>query len=132
MSSTQEIADQAVFQAMNDAGAYASFAKAQVRKSNAEAELAEKIAQEQHFKTSIMALKWEQERIVLEANQDALQRSKQLKRPCLILGITVSPQERGDRTVFVAQWGEIIAEGDTPEMACAEFDRMWVGGNDEL
>lgn len=132
MSDTQVIADRAVFDAMSSTGAYKSMALAMIRKNDADAELAENLAKEQHFKTSIAALKWEQERITTESMQDALQRSKQLKRPCMTLGITVSPQERGDRIVYIARWSHLESEGETPEMACANFDRMWVGGNDEL
>lgn len=132
MFDAPETADSAALQACVNAGFYTKAAEAAIRKLDAETELAENLAKEQHFKTSIWALKWEQERIALDAQKDALQRSKQLKRPCMTLGIMVTQEERGDRTVFIANWGGLVAEGDTPEMACSNFDRMWVGGTDEL
>ncbi len=79
-----------------------------------------------------MALKWEQERVTTESMKDALQRNKQLKRPCMTLGVLLISEERDSGTVYIAKWRGLIAEGETPEIACQNFDRLWVGGDDEL
>lgn len=132
MNNTQDVADKAALEAFTASGAYKIMADATARKAKAEAELAESITQEQNFKTSIMALKWEQERLTTESMKDALQRGKQLKRPCMTLGVLLIQEERGENIVYIAKWSGLIAEGETPEIACQNFDRMWVGGDDEL
>ncbi len=129
---TQLLADRAAYDAFMALDAYKVMAECSLQKTKAEAALAEAITQEQNFKTSIQALKWEQERITTESMKDHLQRNKQLKRPCMTLGIMVTQEDRGDNKVFIAKWSGLVAEGDTPEMACSNFDRLWVGGDDEL
>ncbi len=132
MSDTQTIADRAVFDAMHQSGAYAAMALAMIRKNNADAEVAEAHAQQEKFKAASLGTQFEIDQLLLEVQKDAAQRHKQLKRPCMTLGIQVRREERNENTVFIAAWSGLSAEGDTPEIACAEFDRLWVGGNDEL
>jgi hypothetical protein len=108
------------------------YQEAAIRKMKAEAEFEENRARREHFEAAIVALKFETEQLVVEQNKDTLQRSKQLKRPCMNVGVVIRPETRMDGTIYIAQWGELEAEGDTPEQACSNFDRMWVGGADEL
>jgi len=36
-----------------------------------------------------------------------------------------------DKNQWAASYQSIVAYGDTPEMACDNFDHLWVFGNDE-
>jgi len=124
--------DPATLRTELELGFYRRIAEVGIREANGKADFAENQAKQEHFKAAVWALEWEMKKVSLEAQQDALQRSKQLKRPCMTLGINVRSEDRGDRTVFVAQWSALIAEGDSPEEACANFERLWIGGNYEL
>jgi len=113
-----------------------SFAKAlgtiSLREAEAKADFHENLSKQEHFKAAIFGLRFEEEQLALEVQKDAVQRQKQLKRPCMTLGVAVRDEMRQDGLVYVAQWSGLVAEGDTPEEACANFDRMWVGGAGEL
>lgn len=111
---------------------YRQLGEAGVKKAESEAETAAALATQEKLKASIWHVELKERQLKLEATKDALQRAKQLKRPCMTLGIQVRQEERDDRTVFIAAWSGLVAEGDTPEIACSNFDRMWVGGDEEL
>lgn len=110
--------------------AYRQLSETGVREAKAKADAAEAMAQQEKFKAAIWGVKFEEQTLSLEVQKDAVQRNKQLKRPCMTLGAAVRPEEEGTR--FSCSWTGLIAYGETPEIACSNFDRMWVGGNDEL
>lgn len=132
MSDQSIIIDPALVRTYMENAFYREIGAEGVKKAKSEAEGAAALAQQEKFKSAIWGIEFEERQLKLEATRDAMQSAKQLKRPCMTLGIQVRQEERGDRTVFIAAWSGLIAEGDTPEMACSNFDRMWVGGDEEL
>ncbi len=120
MSDQSVVIDPATLRAYLENSFYRQLGEAGVKKAKSDAEAADAIAQQEKFKSAIWGVEFEERRIKLEATKDALQRAK------------IRQEERDDRTVFLATWSGLVAEGDTPEMACSNFDRMWVGGDEEL
>lgn len=103
-----------------------------IREATGKAEAAEFIGKQEMFKALIWSAKHDREKVALEIEKDVLQRNKQLKRPCMTLGCAVSSIKDDNGTRFSCAWSGLIAYGESPEIACQNFDRMWVGGEDEL
>lgn len=121
---------------MNDSGNQVDFLQKTLeslllREAVAKAEREEQITRQELFKAAALSVRFKREEIELEFLRDFIQRHKQLKRPCMNLPVKVRPEWRADGKVYIAECGELAAEGDTPEEAYAAFDRLWIGG-DEL
>lgn len=112
--------------------AYRALTEVGVKEAKHKAEAAEWVSRQEFYKSAIWSTKFSREQLALEIEKDAAQRHKQLKRPCMTLGAVVRPEERDDGTRFSCSWTGLVAYGETPEIACQNFDRMWVGGEDEL
>lgn len=54
-------------------------------------------------------------------------RIRTANRPAVVLGAAVSKESRESGDVFVATFSGLSVEGDSPEMAFSNFDRMWAG-----
>lgn len=126
------MSDPATEMAEAQVNAYKSLSEITLREAEEKVRQAKSVAQQEHFKAAIWGLKFEEQQLSLACTKDAVQRAKQMKRPCMTLGVQVRPEPRVEGTIYVAAYGMLEAEGETPEIACANFDRMWVGGDDEL
>lgn len=51
-------------------------------------------------------------------------RMKTACRPCMMLPTTIEQEEEG----FSVSYGNLIAYGSSPEIACQNFDRLWTQG----
>lgn len=56
-----------------------------------------------------------------------LHRTKSMNRPCITLGAQI--EQRGNK--FVATFSGLSVEGESPEIAFQEFDRLWSQGESE-
>lgn len=59
-----------------------------------------------------------------------LNRIKNANRPSIIMGASITSEERGGKTVYVASYGGLSVTGDSPEIAFHNFDQLWCQGDD--
>lgn len=56
-----------------------------------------------------------------------LQRAHNANRPSILLGATLTTNERNDKVIYIAEARGLTVEGNTPENAFLTFDDTWVG-----
>jgi hypothetical protein len=74
---------------------------------------------------------FEREQEVTKTNQRTLD-SLELQAKSIIRPTTaLRPEVTQDPTGWTAAYGEVVGAGPTPELACQDFDRLWLG-KDEI
>lgn len=73
----------------------------------------------------------EKAEIELNTAKSIQHRVKLSNRPSMALSVAIQPEEREGGTVYVVSYSGISVEGETPEIACQNFDRLWIGRDDE-
>ena len=100
--------------------------KAAQSRADAEAEWAKRASigrQEEELK---LADQLKQEAFNEKSRDLALNRERQWQRPSYTLRVEITSDP--ERNQFKASFGNLSAWGDTPEMACDNFDHLWLYG----
>jgi len=78
------------------------------------------------FESSAAALYREKAQLALKEQEIMLQRARNWNRPSMVLGVELEQTNTG----WAAFARGVRAEGNSPEQACLEFDRLWTQGEE--